>query len=133
MPRPSEYSESYIPNLLQQASEGKTIAEFAAGIGKCKKTIYNWAKEHPEWQQALDDAHTLWEAWMDRMGRRAIEGLTVVDETTGKKKKIAYPMNTAVYIFLRKAKLGERDIEKVEGTDNNNSQLLNKIKDMLPV
>ena len=129
--RPSEYSPSYIPNLLQQASEGKTIAEFAAGIGKAKKTIYNWAKVEPEWQEALDLAHTMWEAWMDRQGRKALQGIIVYDES-GNERRIVYPINTAIYIFLRKTKLHEK--ENFDGADlkETNAELLTKIKEMLP-
>lgn len=53
---PGEYSERYCGLVVDHLATGVGILSFARSIGVTKKIINKWAKEHPEFVDALDRA-----------------------------------------------------------------------------
>jgi hypothetical protein len=54
-------------------AEGASITECAAEIRVSKQTIYNWAEEHPEFLDSLNEGRALCEAWWERQGRENLK------------------------------------------------------------
>jgi transposase len=51
--RPSKYEERFCDLLIADMAEGFSVSAFAGSIGVCRATINVWAKEHPEFLEAL--------------------------------------------------------------------------------
>ena len=48
------YDASYCERLVDDMAAGFSLTAFAGSIGVCRKTLNNWAGEHPEFLRALD-------------------------------------------------------------------------------
>ncbi len=65
---PSEYSPRYCARVIAVMATGVGILSFAREIGVTKKVINKWAKEHPEFMEALDQATAARAAyWEDQL------------------------------------------------------------------
>lgn len=60
MGRPTEYSEDilqaareYLVKFEEQGDVVPTIEGLADNLGRGVKTLYNWSKEHPEFEEAM--------------------------------------------------------------------------------
>lgn len=51
--RPSKYSETYCNEVIDFLSMGHSVTAFAGHIGVSRSSIFEWAKEHPEFSDAL--------------------------------------------------------------------------------
>ncbi|MCB9073747.1 MAG: hypothetical protein H6623_09005 [Bdellovibrionaceae bacterium] len=78
-------------------SEGKSLTGFAASIGVCKDTIYEWTKKYPQFSDALKIAKTKCEAFWEE---KALEGLFV-----DKDKRL----NTSLWSFYMKCRFGWKE------------------------
>jgi transposase-like protein len=66
--RPTKYTPDMPERVLECLSAGKSVAQFARDLGVTRRTIYNWADEHPEFMHALSRAQENSEAaWMDKI------------------------------------------------------------------
>lgn len=63
--RPSKYDESYCEKSIAFLSKGKSITQLSAHINVCKDTIYEWAKVHPEYSDALMRGRELSQAYWE--------------------------------------------------------------------
>jgi hypothetical protein len=54
--RPSKYEERFCDELEAFMAQGYSATAFAGHIGVSRSTIDNWAKEHPEFLEALNRA-----------------------------------------------------------------------------
>lgn len=71
--RPTDYDKKYCEMVIELGRQGKSVAQMAAALDICKKTIYNWSDEHPEFLHALTRARDYSQAWWEEVGQ---EGLT---------------------------------------------------------
>jgi hypothetical protein len=62
----NQYEAKYIPILLDFFSQGKSLAEFCAHIGKPKKTFYVWVDRYKEFEEAYDLAKIKAEAYWNQ-------------------------------------------------------------------
>lgn len=53
---PGEYNPDFCDRVVARLATGAGIQSFAREIGATKKLLNKWAKEHPEFQAALDKA-----------------------------------------------------------------------------
>lgn len=55
-------------------SKGKSLAAAAVRIGVTRKTIYNWASEHPEFAEAIQAAKEASLVYWEDLAEQAIRG-----------------------------------------------------------
>lgn len=61
--RPTKYTPEMCATVIQAGREGCAVAEMAIRCDVCIDTIYEWAKVHPEFSEALTRAQSEAEAW----------------------------------------------------------------------
>lgn len=61
--RPTKYTPEMCATVIQAGREGCAVAEMASRCDVCIDTIYEWAKVHPEFSDALTRAQNEAEAW----------------------------------------------------------------------
>lgn len=61
--RPTKYSPEMCDIIIAAGKEGCAVAEMAIRCDVCIDTIYEWAKVHPEFSEALTRAQNEAEAW----------------------------------------------------------------------
>lgn len=52
--RPTKYKKEYCELLVEHMSKGRSVESFGALIDVGKNTIYQWLKEHHDFQDAMD-------------------------------------------------------------------------------
>lgn len=71
--RPSDYKSEYCKVLIELGAEGYSKARMAAHFGVAKQTIDNWAKDYPEFLDALTRARTLSQSWWEREAQTGLK------------------------------------------------------------
>ncbi|CAL9965259.1 terminase small subunit, partial [Vibrio phage K71] len=51
--RPTKYKDEYCDKAIRFLAGGKSVTQLSAHIDVCKDTIYEWAKVHPDFSDAL--------------------------------------------------------------------------------
>lgn len=66
--QPTKYKpDIHIPMIKDLFREGKSIASFCVKAEISKKTFFQWIKDHPEFEEAYEDALSLAEEWWDSL------------------------------------------------------------------
>lgn len=73
MARPTEYKQEYCEQVIEHGKAGKSIAWMASFFDVNKDTIYEWAKVHPEFSDALTRAKAHSQAWWEDKGQAGME------------------------------------------------------------
>lgn len=68
-----------VVRLLGQA--GQFPEEWVCALGVTLRTLYNWANAHPEFEQALHEAHWLCRAFWAQKARDSIQGIGMAPST----------------------------------------------------
>lgn len=102
--RPTSYEPRFCEELIAHMKGGYSFESFAGAVGVCRKTIYNWEMEHPEFLHAKSIATELRRFFWEKQSVRAVMG--------GK-------CNPAVLIFTLKNALGWRDKVELSGDAEN--------------
>ncbi len=67
----------YEPEMCERVREygaaGKSRAQMAAKLGVSRKTIYEWIKVHPDFNEAMEDAVDLALAWWEDKGQAGLD------------------------------------------------------------
>jgi hypothetical protein len=71
--RPTEYKEDYCSKVLEWGSIGKSLTWMAAELDVSRDTVYEWAKVHPEFSDALTRARQRCQAWWEDQGQDGIK------------------------------------------------------------
>ena len=90
-----KYCDEYGELLIEDASEGKTEAEFAAKIRVTQSLLQHWTARHPRFKKAREIANEVREAWFEKYFRLGM---------TGK-----LPCNASMMIRYGSAKYGWRE------------------------
>jgi hypothetical protein len=69
MGRPSEYQPEYCEKVIEAGKQGKSVAWMASELDVNKDTIYEWAKVHPEFSDALTRARAHAQRWWEDQGQ----------------------------------------------------------------
>lgn len=102
MARPTKYKPEYCELLIKHMAEGHSFETFAATIGAGKSTLYDWAKQFPEFSEAKQKGQSKsLRVWEDLGWQLAKKG------------------NAAIWIFCMKNKFGWTDKREVEQTNTN--------------
>ena len=72
MGRPTLYLPAHCATAVALGREGKSIAVLAATLEVSKDTIYEWAKVHKEFSDALTRMRALSQAWWENAGQEAM-------------------------------------------------------------
>ena len=110
---PTLYRTEYCTMLIEHMSKGLSYETFAAKIGTCRATLYNWEKEFPEFLDTKKLAQDICQLWWESAG---VNGLyTIVEHGEGGEKTIIEKkINQAMWIFNMKARFRWRDDEPKE-------------------
>ena len=109
--RPTDYKEEYCDLIVDFMKNGSSYVEFAAHIGVCRDTIYEWAKKHSEFSDAKKRALAASQSWWEKQARLYM--------VTSKEDKFSAP----TWIFNMKARFGYRDKVEVEHSGNQKIEL----------
>lgn len=63
--RPTKYKDEYCQETIEFLAQGKSVTQLSAKIGVNKTTIYQWAKDYPEYSNALTRGQELSEAFWE--------------------------------------------------------------------
>lgn len=69
MGRPTTYKPEYCQRIIELATDGRTIEEWAADIGVWPGRIHEWAEANEDFQNAKKIAQALCAAWWIRQAR----------------------------------------------------------------
>lgn len=108
--RPSSYKPEYCQTLIEQAKNGKTLAEFAAAVGVAMNTVYKWSETFPEFMTALKESEPLREAWWINLGKGMMTGQIEKSSAT-------------MFIWMTKNILKWRDRSDVEVSGKDSSPI----------
>lgn len=104
--RPSAYKPEHCARVIELGQLGYSMARMAADIGVAKQTILNWAKEYPDFLDALSHARTLCQAHWEERGYGGLENKN---------------FNTPLYLGSMKSmfreEYGDRSINEIVGAD----------------
>lgn len=67
--RPSKYDESIAERLPDMFKDGQSVLEVSVQLGVSRDTLYEWAKVHPEFSDALTRGKAISQAWWEKIGR----------------------------------------------------------------
>ena len=71
--RPSKYDPKYVDMIVDLLDKGMSVAQFARHIRVARSTIYEWAKEHKAFSDALklgqEYSESYWEGELESMMR----------------------------------------------------------------
>jgi hypothetical protein len=67
--RPTDYDPAILEGFTDRFKKGQSVVEVAVEIGQHKDTLYEWAKVHPEFSDALTRGIHISQAWWERQGR----------------------------------------------------------------
>lgn len=70
--RPSKYTPDIIPELLDLASQGKSLAQISAAIDIPRTTMLSWGDQHPEFSTTLTRAKELEQAWWENAAQNGL-------------------------------------------------------------
>lgn len=70
--RPSKYKEEFCETIVRVGEEGGWLCEMAEACDVHRNTFDVWAKEHPEFLEALTRAKQKAQAWFERTGREGM-------------------------------------------------------------
>lgn len=152
---PSKYQDEYGEALVLHMAEGGSLTSFAHKIGVHRDTVYEWAKVHAKFSDALKRGEAALESWFEGLFKRMAAGQLpprVKSETTVKDKKgnvtttktYEYPTgNASSAIFMAQNMIhwrNRKDIQltgegggPIKYTDLTTKQLKNIIKEGLEI
>lgn len=113
MAAPTLYKEGYCIALIDHMSKGFSYESFAAKIGTCRQTLYNWEKEYPEFLDTKKQAQELCQFWWESAGINGLYTIVEHDEDGGK-NIIEKKINPSMWIFNMKARFRWQDVEPKE-------------------
>lgn len=80
--RPTKYNPEWVDTLPEMFAEGQSIVEVAVKLGLVKDTLYQYAKEHPDFSDALARGRLISQAWWEAQGRNNLQDIDDYDGET---------------------------------------------------
>jgi hypothetical protein len=115
--RPTLYKVEHCEAVIAMGSQGKTLAEMAAGLGVDRATLADWIEKYPEFSRAIKAGLDRAQAWWEEQGRLATFG--------------AMPgFNATSYIFQMKNrfKADWRDKQELDHTSSDGTMTPTRIE-----
>lgn len=103
--RPTKYKKQYCKELVAYMAKGHSLTAYAGHTGISRETFYQWAKEKPEFSDAIRKGRQACQQFYENFGIAAASG------------KIK-GFNATAYVWLTKNIIGWKDkIEHVNISD----------------
>lgn len=80
--RPTKYKPEICEGFENRFEEGQSILEVAVSLGVSRDTLYQWAKDHKEFSDALTRAREVSQAWWEKIGRENLFDTEEYDSET---------------------------------------------------
>jgi len=120
--RPSHYHPKYCQIVKEVGSSGGFDIDMALACDlKSRTSLYNWARKYPEFEEALEEASMLSDAWWIDLTRRMSKG----DVPKGNVTALALILNNKIKGFSRTGN-GSGVTEVTNVTINNFDKLSQK-------
>jgi hypothetical protein len=71
--RPSKYDPSFCEVAIEIGKNGQSWTSIAAALDITRETIYEWAKIHPDFSDAIALSRTYSQKWWEEKGRLGLE------------------------------------------------------------
>ena len=97
-----KYKPEFKEKVTEMMGQGYTLEAVAGALGVTRQTIWTWKEEKEDFREAYEEGLAKSHLYWERLGMDSLE--------EGRQ------MNSAVYIFTVKNKLGWRDKTEVENT-----------------
>ena len=110
----TKYNKKYCEELIDHMESGLSFESFAGTIRVCRKTLYNWEKEHDDFKRAKGIATELCRIFWEKLGRDHIINLTSSKKGESKSKSL----NSSVWIFNMKNRFPQEWREKQPGEED---------------
>ena len=111
--RPTKYKPEYCELVKKLGKKGYTVAMMGSEVDVAKQTIYHWMKEHPKFLDAMREAVSNAQAYLEKIG---------MDELVDGK------LNTVLYNKIMSCRFRE---DYTETTVNKNLDMTSKEADSL--
>lgn len=72
--RPTAYDPSHCETVIELGKAGKSLVQMAAHFDVTRETIYEWARVHPQFSDALSRAKTHSQDWWENAGQTGMLG-----------------------------------------------------------
>lgn len=72
MARPTEYNPEYCQRVIELGRAGKSVTQMASALDVHKDTVYEWAKKHEEFSDALSRARQESQTWWEDQGQMGL-------------------------------------------------------------
>lgn len=72
MARPTDYRPEYCDQVIAWGQEGKSVTWMAAQLDVSRECIYEWARVHTEFSDALTRARAKAQQWWEDAGQNAL-------------------------------------------------------------
>lgn len=122
--RPTKYDPIYCEMLIRHMEGGLSYESFAGSIRVCRTTLYEWEEHHPEFSYAKSVGRELERLFWEKAGIDGLYNETIKD---GDGMTITKSINSAVWIFNCKNRLGWRDKQDVITTDTSTDTLSKEV------
>lgn len=94
--RPTKYKRAYCVQLVEHLAAGFSFESFGGRVNAGRNTLYEWAKAHPDFQDAKKRGETQGQLFWEQKG---LDGLSLGGRN----------FNSTVWIFTMKNRFGWRD------------------------
>ena len=112
--RPTKYRKEMCDQLVELMAEGRSKTAACAELGITTETLYQWAKNKPEFSDAVKRAEHACAQWWEEKGREAMNG------------KIE-GFNATAFVWMTKNVLNWRDKTEVTGKDGGPVEVNSKV------
>lgn len=106
--RPPKYKPIYCKMLVEHMAEGLSYETFAAKVGVCRDTLYDWEKVYPDFLYTKRQAMEISQLWWEKAGINGLYTITEIGEGN-QRTVIEKKINQAIWIFNMKARFHWKD------------------------
>lgn len=118
--RPSKYKKDFHPlDFIAHSKQGKSLAQIAYTWDVSRDTVYEWAKTHHEFSDAIKKGREYAEAWYMNLGQTAMIGQATVNG-----RPISFQLGVFVWMTKNLFKWSDKIVSKsTDGPDLTNRPL----------
>ena len=117
--RPTKYKKDFHPaDFIAKSKDGKALAQIAYDWDVSRDTLYEWAKTHSEFSDAIKKGREYAEAWYMNLGQSAMLGQAQVNG-----RFISFQLGVFVWMTKNIFKWSDKISTATDGPDLSNRPL----------